>query len=175
MIVLQREVSMLATHRLLLRVFVFMLVALVTWIALSARGVVETRESKNSAADTKLADGLAAWEQVYSVLTSPRCINCHTATNYPQQGDDRHRHFANVIRGPEDKGVVALNCATCHQSRNANSTGVPGGQNWHLAPLSMKWQDLNDRPLTSAEICRSVKSQLDGAHLLKHHAEEPLV
>ena len=121
------------------------------------------------------ADGLAAWQKVYSVLTSPRCINCHTATNYPQQGDDRHRHFANVIRGPQDKGVVALNCATCHQSQNANSTGVPGGQNWHLAPLSMRWQDLNDQPLTSAEICRSVKSQLDGAHLLKHHAEEPLV
>ena len=32
--------------------------------------------------------GLAAWGQVYSVLTHPRCINCHTATDYPQQGDD---------------------------------------------------------------------------------------
>ena len=31
-------------------------------------------------------DGLTAWQQVYSVLTSPRCLNCHTATNYPQQG-----------------------------------------------------------------------------------------
>ena len=39
------------------------------------------------------SDGLAAWQQVYSVLTSPRCINCHTATNYPQQGDDRHAQF----------------------------------------------------------------------------------
>ena len=57
--------------------------------------------------------GLAAWEQVYSVLTSPRCINCHTATNYPQQADDRHRHVANVVRGPEDKGVPGLNCAGC--------------------------------------------------------------
>src|ERR1051325_6270829 len=44
------------------------------------------------------AQGLAAWGQVYSVLTHPRCINCHTATNYPQQGDDRHRHVANVVR-----------------------------------------------------------------------------
>ncbi len=42
-------------------------------------------------------DGLAAWQKVYSVLTSPRCINCHTATNYPQQGDDQHRHFARMI------------------------------------------------------------------------------
>src|SRR4030088_691479 len=91
------------------------------------------------------SDGLAAWQQVYSVLTSPRCINCHTATNYPQQGDDQHRHFANVIRGPEGKGVPGLNCASCHQQENADSTGVPGGPNWHLAPLSMQWQDLNDQ------------------------------
>ncbi|HTG88096.1 MAG TPA: hypothetical protein VL907_13715 [Pyrinomonadaceae bacterium] len=49
------------------------------------------------------AQGLAAWEQVYSVLTHPRCINCHTATNYPQQGDERRRHVANVVRGPEGK------------------------------------------------------------------------
>ena len=149
-----------------------MLVVSVTWIGLSTRGAVETGESKNSAADTKLADGLAAWEQVYSVLTSPRCINSHTATNYPQQGDDRHRHFVNVIRGPEGKGVPALNCVSCHQSENASSTGVPGGHNWHLAPLSMRWQDLNDQPVSSAVVCRAVtdrsKNQgLDGPRLLK--------
>ena len=120
-------------------------------------------------------DGLTAWQQVYSVLTSPRCLNCHTATNYPQQGDDRHRHFANVVRGPQDKGVVALQCATCHQSANADSTGVPGAHNWHLAPLTMRWQDPNDQPLSSADVCRSVLRQLDGQHLLKHHEEEALV
>jgi len=119
------------------------------------------------------ADGLAAWNKIYSVLTNPRCINCHTATNYPQQGDDRHRHFANVVRGPQDKGVAALNCASCHQERNAESTGVPGGHNWHLAPLSMRWQDVNDRPLSSAEVCRSVSLHKVG--LLTHHEEEPLV
>src|ERR1700741_2875948 len=105
---------------------------------------------------TSTAQGVAAWQQVYSVLTSPRCINCHTATNYPQQGDDRHRHFANVIRGPEGKGVPGLNCISCHQSANAESTGVPGGANWHLAPLSMRWQDENDQPISSAVVCRSL-------------------
>ncbi|HSD45790.1 MAG TPA: hypothetical protein VLB87_04175, partial [Pyrinomonadaceae bacterium] len=59
------------------------------------------------------AQGLAAWEQVYSVLTHPRCINCHTATNYPQQGDDRQRHFANVVRGLGGTGVTGLKCAGC--------------------------------------------------------------
>jgi hypothetical protein len=129
---------------------------------------------------TSTAQGVAAWEQVYSVLTSPRCINCHTATNYPQQGDDRHRHVANVVRGPEGKGVPGLNCAGCHQETNADSTGVPGGHNWHLAPLEMRWQDINDQPLSSAAVCRQLTDRsrnhnLDGPGLLKHHEEEPLV
>lgn len=124
--------------------------------------------------------GLAAWEEVYSVLTHPRCINCHTATNYPQRGDDRQRHFANVVRGRGGKGVPGLNCVSCHQESNADSTGVPGGHNWHLAPLSMKWQDLNDNPLSSAAVCRAITDRslnhnLDGAGLLKHHEEEALV
>jgi hypothetical protein len=135
---------------------------------------------KSKASASTRAEGLAAWEQVYSVLTHPRCISCHTATNYPQQGDDRHRHFANVVRGPAGKGVPALQCATCHQEANADSTGVPGGHDWHLAPLSMKWQDLHDKILSSAEVCKAVTDRsrnhnLDGAGLLKHHAEEPLV
>lgn len=167
---------MWANHRLQL---LLMLVVLVTWIALSTRASIEIGD-KASASDPKLADGLAAWEQVYSVLTSPRCINCHTATNYPQQGDDRHRHFANVIRGPAGTGVPGLNCMSCHQAENADSTGVPGGPNWHLAPLSMRWQDANDLPLSSIAVCRAVTDRskndgLDGAGLLKHHQQEPLV
>jgi mono/diheme cytochrome c family protein len=133
-----------------------------------------------TAAPAAQADGLAAWQRVYSVLTHPRCINCHTATNYPQQGDDRHRHRINVVRGIEGKGVAGLNCATCHQESNADSTGVPGGHNWHLAPLSMAWQDLSDQPLSPAQVCRALidrskNHNLDGPGLLKHHEEEPLV
>jgi len=124
--------------------------------------------------------GLAAWQQVYSVLTYPRCINCHTATNHPEQGDDRHPHLFNVVRGPGGKGVPGLNCATCHQSANADSPGVPGGYNWHLAPLSMKWQDTNDNILSSPEVCRSLTDRsknggLDGPGILRHHEQEPLV
>jgi hypothetical protein len=126
------------------------------------------------------SEGLAAWQQIYSVMTHPRCIDCHTAGNYPQQGDDRHRHLFNVVRGPEGKGVPALQCATCHQGANADTTGVPGGHDWHLAPLSMQWQDTNDRILSSSAVCstitdRSKNGNRDGAALLKHSEEEPLV
>ena len=143
--------------------------------------VIFGKSTVTTADTTTTAQGLAAWEQVYSVLTHPRCINCHTATEYPQQGDDRRRHVANVVRGgPEGKGVPGLNCAGCHQETNADSTGVPGGHNWHLAPLSMRWQDVNDRPLSSGAVCRAVTDRsknhnLDGPGLLKHHEEEALV
>ena len=152
------------------------LAACVAW-SMAARYNDAQTEKPGTAAR---ADGLAAWQQVYSVLTHPRCINCHTATNYPQQGDDRHRHFANVVRGPAGKGVVALQCVTCHQEANADSTGVPGAHDWHLAPLSMKWQDTHDKILSSPEVCKAVTDRssnynLDGPGLLKHHSDEPLV
>jgi len=163
-----------------LRVISVILVACVTWLVTLAGTARDDASQKSKAGASARASGLAAWQQVYSVLTHPRCINCHTATNYPQQGDDRHRHFANAVRGPAGKGVPALQCVTCHQEANADSTGVPGAHDWHLAPLSMKWQDPNDKILSSTEVCRAVtdrskNNNLDGAGLLKHHAEEPLV
>src|SRR5688572_31067886 len=155
---------MLSNSRFLLRTLLIVLSFTATWIVLTASAAIEgknhhklTTDANRGEESATFAEGLAAWEQVYSVLISPRCINCHTATNYPQQGDDRRRHFANVVRGgDEGKGVPALNCAGCHQEVNADSTGVPGSPNWHLAPLSMKWQDTNDRPLSSAAVCRAV-------------------
>ena len=168
-----------ANHRLLSPIFLVVLIAFVAGVGLSTRA---NNDPPNNvpAANPTVADGLAAWSQIYSVMISPRCINCHTATNYPQQGDDRHRHFANVVRGPDGKGVPALTCVGCHQTLNADSTGAPGGPGWHLAPLSMRWQDMNNRPLSSAAVCRSVTDRsknenMDGPALLKHHQEAALV
>jgi mono/diheme cytochrome c family protein len=165
----------------LTRAISVILVAYGAWSVATFAGPMRKEAARQSkAAPIPRAAGLAAWQQVYSVLTNPRCINCHTATNYPQQGDDRHRHFVNVIRGPEGKGMAGLNCASCHQETNADSTGVPGGHNWHLAPRSMRWQGMNDQSLSSAAVCRAVTDRsknhgLNGPGLLKHHEEEPLV
>jgi hypothetical protein len=64
-----------------------------------------------------MSGGTPAWKAVYSVLTSPRCINCHPVRSpnlptfpvspnnstypqdYPRQGDDRHPHYYGVLRG----------------------------------------------------------------------------
>ena len=168
-----------ANHRLLSPILLALVITFLTGVSLSTRANNDPPNNASTASPT-FADGLAAWSQIYSVLTSPRCINCHTATNYPQQGDDRHRHFANVIRGRGGRGVPGLNCVTCHQEANADSTGVPGGPGWHLAPLSMQWQDTNDRPLSSAAVCRAVTDRsknenMDARALLKHHEEAALV
>jgi len=158
----------------------FTLAALVGLVALSQLNAASDTVSPPLTERDSRADGQEAWASVYSVLTHPRCINCHTATNYPQQGDERRRHSANVVRGPEGHGVGGLTCAGCHGESNADATGVPGGRGWHLAPLSMQWQDAQDRPLSSAAVCRalidrSLNHGLDGPGLLKHHEEEPLV
>jgi hypothetical protein len=171
---------MWSNHRYFIRTRFVILVCVVTWVALTASAAIELPGNKKPDAKANVANGLAAWQKVYSVLTSPRCLNCHTATKYPQQGDDRHRHFANVIRGPEGWGVPGLNCMSCHQEANADSTGVPGGENWHLAPLSMQWQDINDRVLSSAAVCKAVTDRarnenMDGPALLKHHEDAALV
>ena len=142
-------------------------------------GVV-TASARNPTWRRSSNEGLAAWDSVYLVLTSPRCINCHTATNYPQQGDERRRHFANVIRGPDGKGVPGLTCSSCHQEENADATGVPGGHAWHLAPLSMRWQDERDHTLPSSVVCRALIDRaknhgLTGPGLLEHHETEALV
>ena len=99
---------MLTNHRLLSPILLVVLIAFVVCVGLSTQA--NNNPASVSVANPTVADGLAAWSQIYSVMISPRCLNCHTATRYPQQGDDRHRHFANVIRGQEGRGVTALRC-----------------------------------------------------------------
>lgn len=99
------------------------------------------------------ATSLAAFAQVASVLMSPRCQNCHTVSTFPTQGDDRHRHTMNVMRGSDGHGAAGLPCTTCHGRSNNAASGVPGAdEDWHLAPLGMGWQGLSGH-----ELCQHLK------------------
>ena len=126
------------------------------------------------------ADGLAQWRQIESVLTHPRCLNCHTSTDYPRQGDDRHRHLFGVVRGADGHGATAAQCAMCHHDINADGAGVPGAKGWRLAPLSMTWESAPGVRMTSRELCHALtdkrrNGQRSAAQLIDHHADEPLV
>jgi cytochrome c553 len=130
-----------------------------------------------------MTGGTSYWRAIYSVLTYPRCINCHPgpavgtppipgwparAFDYPRQADDRHPHYYTVFRGPkrddlgrlDSKGAPFGRCDTCHGTENNPTTGIPGAEDqktgttaWHLAPVEMAWESAPGVPLTGAELC----------------------
>ena len=104
------------------------------------------------------ADSPALFEKMATVLQSPRCLNCHTNTEFPRQGDDRHMHRMNVMRGAEDHGAAGLPCSTCHRAGNQDASGVPGAPDWHLAPLRMAWEGLS-----VGALCRALSDPAQGA------------
>jgi hypothetical protein len=80
-----------------------------------------------------------AFLQVYKVLMSPRCMNCHPAGDIPLQGDDSHLHLQGVKRGPDGTGLYALKCSNCHQTHNLPGLHMPpGNPKWRLPPANMK-------------------------------------
>ena len=86
------------------------------------------------------------------VLQHPRCVNCHTPDESPRQGDAHVLHDPPVVRGSANRGVVGMQCTTCHQDRNAEPARIPGAPDWHLAPVEMVWLDR-----TAAQICEQIK------------------
>jgi cytochrome c553 len=107
--------------------------------------------------------GTKEWLAIYSVLTSPRCMNCHPvasklppllglfAQDYPRQGDDRHPHYYSVVRGDtaafetaENTAVVHVGmgapferCRSCHGAGNDDATGIPGAEDPNHAGQSL--------------------------------------
>lgn len=112
---------------------------------------------------------------VAAVLRHPRCMNCHPRDDRPRQGDDRHPHLQNVVRGEDNLGFVNARCTACHRDENNDFTGVPGAPSWHLAPLSMGWNGLGD-----ADLCTTLKDESknggkDIAALVEHMEKDALV
>lgn len=97
----------------------------------------------------------AAFLQVYKVLTSPRCQNCHPAGDAPLQGDDSHVHLQYVKRGPDGHGVYGMRCDTCHQDANVPGEHMPpGNPKWSLPKPELKMVFVGRSP---AELCRQLK------------------
>ena len=97
------------------------------------------RERTLSAHAADSLASVAAFMDVYRVLMSPRCVNCHPAGDVPLQGDDSHPHAMFPQRGKDGKGLYAMKCANCHQFENAEGLHTPpGNPNWHLPPADMK-------------------------------------
>jgi hypothetical protein len=119
---------------------------------------------------------VALFEEAGKVIQSPRCMNCHPATERPTQTDAMRPHQPLVIRGEAGMGAPGgLACTTCHHEANFDPAGVPGNPVWHLAPAEMAWQGK-----TLGQICVQIKDRernggKDMAELIRHMGEDPLV
>lgn len=131
-----------------------------------------------SAQATNGADSIRAFSAVVSVLTSPRCLNCHVPNEGPLQGDDNHPHTMNVKRGPDGRGTPAMRCTNCHQDTNSQFLHAPPGRpDWRLPPPSMP---LVWKGLSIAGICRSLQNPATNggkstAELIEHVRDDPFV
>jgi hypothetical protein len=109
------------------------------------------------------------------VLLHPRCSNCHPDGDVPLQGMQMAAHQPPVTRGTESRGVVGMECATCHQDRNLAHARVPGAPDWHVAPREMAWVGKSPR-----HICEQMKDpKRNGgkslAQIVEHNAHDKLV
>ena len=117
----------------------------------------------------------ALFLEMSRVLLHPRCVNCHPAGDVPLQGVEAKLHDPPVVRGPEDRGVVGMECAGCHQEHNLEHARVPGAPEWHVAPRSMAWVGRSPR-----QICEQLKDpERNGkktlAAIVEHNAHDKLV
>jgi len=127
------------------------------------------------AAPARAETGAELFAGIATVLQHPRCMNCHTTTDWPRQTDARWRHAMNARRGAEGHGLPGMRCSTCHQAANQAAAGVPGALHWHLAPLSMGWEGLAPGALCRVLVDPSRNGGRDAAALARHMAEDPLV
>ena len=94
---------------------------------------------RNEEANKDSVESVNAFMKVYSVLMSPRCMNCHPSGDIPLQGDDSHLHQMLPRRGTDGKGVYAMKCSNCHQPTNSPGLHTPpGNPKWHLPPAEMR-------------------------------------
>ncbi|WP_426753365.1 Isoquinoline 1-oxidoreductase subunit [Myxococcus sp. Y35] len=128
-----------------------------------------------SAIPDRKARSQALFLEASRVFFHPRCANCHPAGESPLQGDDGQLHDPPVVRGPEDQGVVGMECTSCHQDRNQELTRVPGAPKWHIAPIEMAWVGKSPR-----EVCEQLKDMKRNGgktpeQMIEHNAHDELV
>jgi hypothetical protein len=123
----------------------------------------------------------ALFTEAAKVITHPRCMNCHPASDSPLQGDNGHIHQPAAYRGEGGDGIPGLHCSACHSDRNftlmegASYQSIPGNSRWGLAPIEMAWQGKS-----IGQICEQLKdAKRNGgrslALLQEHMAKDDVV
>lgn len=126
----------------------------------------------------QVAAGVKAFAQIQKVVQSPRCRNCHPAGDIPLQTDLGRPHRMNISRLTTESGLA---CKTCHQERNSEALGVPGGPpgapHWGLPPKEtpMIFEGRKARALCEQLKDPKRNGQRSLHDLLKHVTVDPLI
>jgi hypothetical protein len=155
------------------------LIVLAAGSALHGTQPTAARSLKPAAEFAGIADkterSVALFTEAGKVIQHPRCVNCHPASDRPQQGDDGHPHQPLVVRGEDGLGAIGMRCTACHGPANFDPGRVPGHPLWHLAPIEMAWAGKS-----LGAICAQIKDpKRNGgkplADIVHHMAEDTLV
>lgn len=119
-----------------------------------------------------------AFMEVYRVLMSPRCLNCHPSGDIPLVDDDNHLHAQNVKRGTDGKGMYASKCFNCHDEINTPGPNkAPGSPDWRMPPANMKmiFQGRTARQLATLLLDTAENGNKTKADLIDHVSKDGLV
>jgi hypothetical protein len=157
--------------------FVVLLMIVVAFAASSfINSESNTLKLAHAAKDSVLSK--KAFGEVYKVLMSPRCMNCHPSGDVPLQGDDSHLHTQNIKRGVDGKGLYALKCTNCHQPENTSGLNMPPGNAvWRLPAANMKlvFQGKTPRQLAAQLLNPRTNGNKTTAQLIEHVSSDALV
>ncbi len=106
--------------------------------------------------------GLAAFERIYAVATSPRCANCHVgADNIPMWSGSSYGearpHGMKIDAGESRIGSETQQCSTCHITTTDLDSELHApphfGIDWQLAPVEFEWFGKSEQ-----EICEQLRT-----------------
>ncbi len=153
------------------------IISLVIFMSFGLKNEERAGNGKSRIINHDSVESVKAFTDVYKVLMSPRCVNCHPSGDVPLQGDDSQLHNGLPKRGKDGKGLYAMKCVNCHQDTNVEGLNKPPGHpNWRLPPADMK---MVFQGRTAAELARQlVDPKTNGNKTLQQlieHADDGLV
>jgi hypothetical protein len=153
------------------------IISVIAFMSSGFKSEPKTSNAKNETINKDSVVSVKAFMEVYKVLMSPRCMNCHPSGEVPLQGDDSHIHAMLPQRGKDGKGIYAMKCSNCHQPTNiAGLNTPPGHPNWHLPPADMK---LVFEGRTAHQLAKQIMDPKQNGHKTKQqlieHADDGLV
>src|SRR5688572_32475896 len=93
------------------------ILSVIVFMSFSSKNETTIGNTKNEIINKDSVESVKAFMDVYKVLMSPRCMNCHPAGDVPLQGDDSHLHNMYPQRGKMEKEFNQRNGRTVNSQK----------------------------------------------------------